>query len=150
MPMARTDNNYIGVDISVPLYSGGVAQANIREATSQKEIAANELRQTELKTSENVRRAYLQVQSSETIVAAAKQFLESAELNATAMRQGFELSAVTSVDLLNALRDRYRAERNLQRVKYDQIKSLLTLKHETGILGAQDLLEVGTWLSPAN
>ena len=63
------------------------------------------------------------------------------------MQRGFELRVVTSVDLLNALRDQYQAERDLQRVRYENIKSLLVLKHEAGILTAEDLIEVSGWLT---
>jgi outer membrane protein len=95
---------------------------------------------------EKVRAAYLQVEASESIISAAALSLESTTLNATAMQRGFELGAVTSVDLLNALRDQYRSERDLQRVRYDQIRSLLALKREAGRLTVDDLIEVGSWL----
>ena len=56
---------------------------------------------------------------------------------------------VTSVDVLNAIRDQYQAERELQRIRYEHINLLLLLKRETGTLSAEDLLEVGAWLTPA-
>ena len=65
------------------------------------------------------------------------------------MQQGFALGTVTSVDVLNALRDQYQAERELQRIRYEHIKYFLLLKRETGTLTAEDMLEVGTWLEPA-
>ena len=74
--------------------------------------------------------------------------MESTALSAEAMQQGFELGTVTSVDVLDALRDRYQAERDLQRTRYEHIKFLLLLKRETGTLEAEDMLEVGSWLIP--
>ena len=65
------------------------------------------------------------------------------------MQRGFELNAVISVDVLNALRDRFRAERDLQEAKYNHIRTLLTLKQEAGLLSAKDLLEISTWLEPS-
>ena len=65
------------------------------------------------------------------------------------MQQGFNLGTVTSVDVLNAIRDQYQAERELQRIRYEHINLLLLLKRETGTLSAEDLLEVGAWLTPA-
>lgn len=146
IPQARTDNTYIGLDVSIPLYAGGSNRAAIREATSQHSIAENELRQVQLEASERVRSAYLQVQSAETLIDAANKLLESTILTSTAMQQGFELGAVTSVDVLNALRDQFRAERDLQRTRYDHVKFLLLLKRESGSLTAEDMLEVGGWL----
>lgn len=146
IPQARTDNTYIGLDVSIPLYAGGSNRAGVREATSQRRIAESELRQVQLQASERVRSAYLQVQSAETLIEAARKLLESTVLTSTAMQRGFELGAVTSVDVLNALRDQFRAERDLQRTRYDHVKFLLLLKREAGLLSAEDMLEVGTWL----
>ncbi len=53
---------------------------------------------------------------------------------------------MNSVDVLNALRDQFQAQRDLQRTRYEHIKFLLELKREAGVLTAEDLLEVGGWL----
>jgi outer membrane protein len=151
IPQARTDNTYVGLDVSIPLYAGGSNRAGVSEATSLRSIAESELRQIELDTNEKVRSAYLQVQSSKTMIEAASKLLESTQLSSTAMQRGFELGAVTNVDLLNALRDQFRAERDLQSARYEHVKYWLLLKREAGLLTADDLLEVGSWLeSPEN
>lgn len=146
IPQVRTDNTYVGLDVSIPLYAGGSNRAAVSEANSQRSIAENELRQVRLEANERVRSAFLQVQSSQIRTEAAQKLVESTALSAQAMRQGFELGTVTSVDVLNALRDQYRAERDLQRTRYEHIKYLLLLKRETGTLTADDMLEVGSWL----
>ena len=149
MPLQRSDNTYIGVDVSVPIYAGGSNRAAVREANSQSLIAENELRGVQLEIGETVRSAYLQVQASEKIIGAAQKLVESTELSATAMQRGFELGAVTSVDVLNAIRDQFGAQRDLQQVRYEHIKFLLLLKREAGLLTADDLIEVSTWLEPS-
>ena len=148
MPIVRSDNTYFGIDISVPIYAGGRSRAGVREALSEKEIAENELKQTELEITAQVRAAYLRTQAGKSIVAAAQKFVDYAKLNNDATQKGYELGAVTSVDLLNSLRDQFQAERDLQKVRYEHIKFLLTLKKETGTLSTDDLLEVSRWLSP--
>ena len=150
IPLQRTDNTYIGVDVSVPIYAGGSNRAAVREANSQSLIAENELRGVELEIGETVRSAYLQVQASEKIIAAAQKLVESTELSATAMQRGFELGAVTSVDVLNAIRDQFGAQRDLQQVRYEHVKFLLLLKREAGLLTAYDLIEVSAWLEPSS
>ncbi len=147
-PQIRTDNTYLGVDVTIPLYAGGTNRAEVSEAFSQRNIAESELRQVRLETNEQVRSAFLQVQSSSLRTEAARKLAESTALSATAMQQGFELGVVTSVDVLNALRDQYTAERDLQRTRYEHVKYLLLLKREAGTLTADDLLEVGSWLIP--
>jgi outer membrane protein len=146
IPITRTDNTYVGLDVSIPLYAGGSNRAAVSEATSLRKIAENELRQIELEANERVRSAYLQVQSSAALVEAARRLLDSTTLSSTAMQRGFELGAVTSVDVLNALRDQFRSERDLQAARYNHVKYWLLLRQEAGLLTADDMLEVGTWL----
>jgi outer membrane protein len=145
-PVSQNDNTYLGLDISIPLYAGGSNRAAVSEAHSQQRIAEYQLQQEQLEASERVRNAYLQVQSSELRTKAAHKLVESTALSATAAQRGFELGAVTNVDVLNALRDRYSAERDLQRTRYEHVIYNLILKRETGILAAEDMVEVGTWL----
>lgn len=144
--VARTDTSYIGLDVSIPIFAGGTNRASVHEAKSQYSIAKNELRQVELEIVERTRTAYLQAKSSETRILAAQKVQESTALSYTAMQRGFELGTVNSVDVLNALRDRFRAERDLQSTRYDHIKYSLFLKREAGTLSADDLLDVGNWL----
>lgn len=147
----QTETTYLGLDLSIPLYAGGSNRAGVNEAVSQHRIAESQLRQIELQANENVRSAYLQVQSAETLIQAAQKLVESTTLSSTAMQRGFELGAVTSVDVLNALRDQFRSERDLQQVRYEHVKYILLLKRETGLLTADDMLEVSGWLeAPEN
>ena len=148
VPIDQADITYLGLDVTIPIYSGGTLTAQVREARSQHRIAEHDLRRVELETREIVRSAYLQAVSGDTLIEAAESLVESTELSATAMRQGLELGTVTSVDVFIALRDRFRAERDLQRARYDQIKAMLVLRREAGTLAAEDLLEVGEWLEP--
>ena len=141
----RTDNTYIGLNVVIPIYAGGRNKAGVREAISRRSIAEHELRATQLQTRELVRSAYLQVQASDVQTEAASILVESTGLAAEAMQQGFSLGTVTSVDVLNALRDQFQAIRDYQRIRYDHIRYLLLLKRETGTLSAEDMIKVGSW-----
>lgn len=145
-PVSQNENTYLGLDVTIPLYAGGSNRAAVSEAHSQELIAEYQLQQLQLETNERVRNAYLQVQSSELRTEAAEKLLESTSLSATAAQRGFELGAVTNVDVLNALRDQFQAERDLQRARYEHVIYNLILKREAGILSAEDMLEVGSWL----
>lgn len=150
-PTNNTDTSYIGLDVSIPLFAGGRNRASVYEARSLHSIAQNELRQIQLEIVERTRLAYLQAKTSELQIAAAQRLVESTALSYTAMQRGFELGTVNSVDVLNALRDRFAAERDLQRVRYDHIRYSLLLKRDAGSLSAEDLLDVGEWLiAPPN
>ena len=146
--LGDTDNTFIGVDVTIPIYAGGANRARESEARAQQGIAESELRQTELEANANVRSAYLQVQSSMLLTQAAERLVESTRISSEAAQQGFELGAVTNVDVLNALRDQFQAERDLQRARYEQINFLLLLKREAGSLNADDILEINRLMVP--
>ena len=144
----RTDTGYVGVDISVPLFAGGSNRAAVREAISQQSIARNQLRQTHLDVSEQTRFAFLRIQAAERQIRAAEALLESRELSARARRRGFELGTVTTVDVLEAVRDQFVAERDLQQVRYDYIRLSLYLRRDAGTLSPDDLLDISSRLQP--
>ena len=140
--LGDTNNTFIGVDVTIPIYAGGSNRARESEARSQRNIAENELRQTELDANASVRSAFLQVQSNRLLAEAAQRLVESTRLSSEAAQEGFALGTVTNVDVLNALRDQFQAERDFQRARYEQINSLLVLKREAGTLNASDLAEI--------
>lgn len=148
--IGQNDISFLGLDVTIPLYAGGTNRAAVREATSQHRIAQSELQIVELEANQRVRSAYLQVSAAENFIAAARKLLESATLSSRAMQQGFNLGVVTSVEVLNALRDQFSAQRDLQRARYDHVKFLVFLKREAGLLSAEDMVEVSSWLEASN
>lgn len=145
--LGDTDNTYVGVDVTIPLYAGGSNRARESEARSLRNIAEYELRQTELDASANVRSAFLLVQSSALLTEAAERLVQSTRLSSEAAQQGFELGTVTNVDVLNALRDEFNAERDFQRARYEQINYYLLLKREAGTLSSQDLADISNLMT---
>ncbi|MFT6296255.1 MAG: outer membrane protein [Glaciecola sp.] len=148
--IGQNDISYLGLDVTIPLYAGGSNRAAVSEAASQHRMAQSELEIVELEATQRVRSAYLQVAAAENFIAAARKLLESATLSSRAMQQGFNLGAVTSVDVLNALRDQFGAQRDLQTARYDHVKFLVFLKREAGLLSAEDMVEVSSWLESPN
>jgi outer membrane protein len=146
----QNDISYLGLDVTIPLYAGGSNRAAVSEAASQHRLAQSELQIVELEANQRVRSAYLQVAAAENFIAAARKLLESATLSSTAMQQGFSLGVVTSVDVLNALRDQFSAQRDLQQARYNHVKFLVFLKREAGLLSAEDMVEVSSWLESPN
>ena len=144
--LGDTDNTFIGVDVTIPLYAGGANKARENEAKALRNIAESELRQTELDTDTNVRSAFLQVQSSVLLNEAAERLVVSSRLSSDAAQEGFELGTVNTVDVLNTLRDQFQAERDLQKARYEQINFLLQLKREAGSLTADDLEEISNMM----
>jgi len=143
------ETGFLGVNVTMPLFAGGSNRATVREAFSLRNIAESEYQQAELDVLDRARTAYFRVKTGESRIESAKVLLDSTTTSLEAMRQGFEFGTVTSVDVLNALRDQFSAERDLQRVRYDHIRSHLVLRRESGSLSAEDMMEVSAMLSVA-
>ncbi|HWK55595.1 MAG TPA: TolC family outer membrane protein [Hyphomicrobiales bacterium] len=142
----KTDTNYVGVDFSVPLFTGGSNRARVREAYSMRNIAESELQRARMDLLNNTRIAFFQVRSGESRIRAAQVLADSTSTSHEAMQRGFELGTVTTVDVLNALRDEFRAERDLQQARYDHIRAQLPLRREAGSLSGDDLMEISAMM----
>jgi len=149
MPTRRTDLGYVGIDLTVPLYAGGSHRAAVSEATSLHSIAQHELRQMQLEVVDRVRMLFLTMQANAQRIEAAETMVESLTLSATSRQRSFELGNVTSYELLEALHNQFRAERDLQTLRYEHIKLGLYLRQAAGTLSAEDMLHVSGWLRPA-
>lgn len=143
----RIDTDYVGIDFSVPLFAGGSNRARVREAHSLRNIAESELRQAELEIIEQTRTAFLQAKAGEARIEAGRALAESTTTSHEAMERGFELGTVTTVDVLDALRDRFAAQRDLQRARYDHIRAQLMLRREAGVLTAEDIRTISNQLN---
>lgn len=143
----RLETDYVGIDFSIPLFAGGSNRARVREAYSFRNIAESELRQAELEVIEQTRTAFLQAKAGEARIEAGRVLAESTATSHEAMERGFELGTVTTVDVLDALRDRFGAERDLQRARYDHIRAQLLLRREAGVLTAEDVRAISDKLS---
>ena len=70
----------------------------------------------------------------------------SQEAALEAIEAGFQVGTRTSVDVLNAQRDLFRAKRDFSQSRYDYILDILRLKQAAGVLNEDDLTEVNSWL----
>ena len=66
-----------------------------------------------------------------------------------ATQSGYEVGTRNVVDVLNAQRALFAAERDYANARYDYIIDSLTLKSTTGDLQQGDLAAVNQWLSPS-
>ena len=82
-------------------------------------------------------------------VKALKQALVSTQTAFEATQAGFEVGTRTAVEVLAALREQYKSERDYSQARYDYILNLLRLKQAAGILGEEDVAAVNQWLGEA-
>ena len=97
-------------------------------------------------TAQQARDAYDGVVTGEIQVVALSQASKSAQVALDAIQAGFKVGSRTSVDVLNAQRELYRAQRDLARARYDYLLSLLRLEQAVGALSVEDLQRIDALL----
>ena len=134
------------VNLNVPIYSGGLTSSKTREAVALKEQARVLRDQSMRETEQLSRTSYLGVTASIARVAAFKQALVSTQAAYEATQAGYEVGTRTAIDMLLALREQYRAERDYAQARYDYILNFLRLKQAAGMLSREDVVLVNQWL----
>ena len=136
-----------GVQVNMPLYTGGATDSKIREAQHDLRQAEQQLDLQARQTEQATRSAYLTVESSIAQVKASKQALVSAETAAEATQAGFEVGTRTSVDVLNSLRNVFSARRDYSQARYTYLVNTLKLKQAAGTLGERDVASMSNYLT---
>lgn len=139
---ADSRTNSIGINLSVPIYSGGYVQSSVRAATATHEQRKSEFEGQQRNVDRQTRDAYQGVLAGAARVKALKQAVLSNTTALQASETGLEVGARTAVDVLNAEQLLYAAQRDYFRARYDYLYSVLALKAAAGRLAVKDLEEI--------
>jgi outer membrane protein len=143
---AETGELSIGLELNLPIYSGGLVNSRTREAHFNHLQAQELLIQQRRDAAKLARDSYLNVIAGISRVRALKRAVESNQASADATRAGFEVGTRTSVDVLIALRALFNAERNYASSRYEYLLETLSLQQAVGILSVDDLENINKWL----
>src|SRR5450830_620150 len=143
---AVTSSNAIGVQWSIPLFSGFAVTSKVRESIALEDKARNDLEATRRNASLNARQAFLGMNSGLAQVKA----LEAAEVSSQSALEsnklGYQVGVRINIDVLNAQRQLYQTRTDLSRARYDVIINGLRLKAAAGSLREADLIPVNALL----
>jgi len=137
----------IGVQVTVPIFSGGVTQSRVRQQVylhrASREKLDGALRGAERET----RDAYLGVLAERARVNALKQSVKSSQTALEATEAGFEVGTRTTVDVLDARRRLFEAQREYARSRYDYLINVVRLRSAAGVLVPTDLGDINGFLT---
>jgi len=145
-PDGEQKNDSIGIQVTVPIFSGGATQSRVRQTVYLHRAARERLERAHRETERATRDAYLGVISEISRVRALKQALESSRTAIQATEAGFEVGTRTTVDVLDARRQLFTAQTNYSRSRYDYIINVLNLQLAAGTLNEDDLGEINSFL----
>jgi outer membrane protein len=143
--LERNDSS-IGLELTVPLYQGGLITSLTRQARYSYTQALEE-QESQLRTTErSARDTYRGVISGISKVEALQQAVVSNEKAVEAAETGFQVGTRAIVDVLDAQRELLRARRDYARSRYDYLLDTLRLKLAAGILNEADLALINNLL----
>ena len=135
----------IGLQLNVPLYSGGQVSAVSRQAAAAHERAKAELQGRWDKLLIAVRKEYKASISSDAKIAALDKAVASGELLVKATEQSIKGGVRINLDLLNAKQQLLTTRRDLAHARYNYLLSDLRLRAAAGSLGEGDVREMAGW-----
>ena len=144
---SKVNDRQIGLQFTLPIYSGGFTQSKVRQAQYQWIAAKEGVVQSSRATERQARDAYLGVISGIARVQALRQAVESNQTSLKATEAGYEVGTRTSVDVLNARRLLVAAQTNYASARYDYIVSVLQLRLAAGNLDRTQLTELNNSLT---
>jgi outer membrane protein len=133
------NDSAIGVQMTLPLYQGGLISANTRQSQYQFNQAQETQVQQRRATERQARDTFRGVMTGISKVTALKQAVLSNEKALEAAEAGFDVGTRTIVDVLDTQRDLLSAKRDHARSRYDYLLDMLSLKQAAGILEENDL-----------
>lgn len=128
----ETDETRIGVQVSMPLYTGGRNASQVREARAERDASFQDSVEAKRQASLEGESAYLNLVSSLRRIRALEQARESARSTERSTRRGLEVGLRTTVDVLNAQSERFSTERDLAEARYDYLVNYLELQVAVG------------------
>ena len=137
----------VGIQLSVPIFAGGLTQSRVREAVALRDRAEQELENTQRTVAQTVRAGFLVVTSGIAQVRALEQALVSTQSQLDSTILGRDVGVRTSVDVLNAQQQVFQTRRDLQQARYNFLLNSLRLKAATGQLTEADVEEVNRALA---
>jgi protease secretion system outer membrane protein len=140
----------VGIQLVVPLYSGGYVSAVSRQSVANRDKAQSDLDATTNKVLIELRKQFDLVRSSVSKMEALQKSVNSASLLVEATKQSVKGGVRINLDVLNAQQQLVATKRDLALARYNYLISYLKLHVAAGNLGVDDLQTVAGYFSVAN
>ena len=129
---SRYENKTIGLQLAIPLYSGGSVSSAVRQAIALQERALEALEATRRDLGVRVHREFRSMTEGVVRIGALQQAVYSAEQAVLSNRKSFQAGSRTTLDVLNAEQQKTSAMRDLAQARYLYLVSRLRLQSLAG------------------
>ncbi len=142
----ETQRDNYSLQWSVPIFQGGAVNSRRKQAYADYNKSSQDALFVQRSVIQEVRSQYSNVVTLVANLRAQRQAVISATSALEATRVGYEVGTRNIVDLLQAEKNLYAAERNLANAKYDYLMSTLRLHLSAGTLDPKNLIDINSLL----
>ncbi len=143
---SHVGQSQIGLNFSLPIYSGGAVTSQVKQAQYNFVGASEQLESAHRSVVQNVRSSFNNVNASISAINALKQAVVSSQSSLDAMEAGYQVGTRTIVDVLEATSRLYQAKENLSKARYTYLINQLNIKSALGTLNESDLASLNSTL----
>ena len=136
----------IGLQLAMPLYTGGFNSSKIREAIALQERSRQDLEGARRNALFQAQTGFSGVNSAAASVKAFEQAVVSAEVALQSNRLGQEVGVRTNLDVLNVQQNVFSTRRDLADAYFKYLIGVLRLKAAVGTLTEQDVEDINRQL----
>ena len=130
----RSKGGIVTVQLSMPLFSGGLIHSKIKEAAAKEQQNKFLLVATERKIELNINQAYQTTLGNLYQIKAQQQLLKANSIKLEATQLGRKVGIRSNLDELQALQAKANAEQKLAEAQYGYITTYIQLLQSAGIL----------------
>lgn len=141
-----TNNYLVGLQLSIPLYTGGYRSAKQEEALLLVEKTKAEYSKSELNLERTLRTVWFSLNIAKDKILALSNAQKTGEARLNATRTGYALGSRTTMELLGAESDLITTDYALYMEKVNYLLNKLRLAALTGEITEQDLTLVNAYL----
>lgn len=141
----ETLNRSIGLQVNIPIYSGGAISAQTRQAAANYGRVQAELDARTNETMVELRRAYDLVQSSGRKIDALVKAVDSGKELVKATEQSIKGGVRINLDLLNAQSQLVTTQRDLAQARYSYLVGLMRLRAASGTMAPDAIREIAAF-----
>ncbi|WP_247869628.1 TolC family outer membrane protein [Herbaspirillum sp. ST 5-3] len=138
----------LGVQLNIPLYSGGSVAAQSSQAVANREKAKADLDAKTNQVLVELRKEFNQTLSSASKIDALVKSVKSAQAVVEATQQSVKGGVRINLDVLNAQQQLFATRRDLAQARYNYLISYLRLRVAAGTLTTEDLHTVASYFKP--
>ena len=142
----RSYSDTIGVEITIPIFSGGMTSSKVREAVLLKSKLEEDVEYLRRGIELKVRDYYLSLQTNFSEISAYQQAMDAAALQLESTQLGFQEGLRNSVEVLDSQQILFNAKLNVLESRYNYLMNFINLKLSVGMLSISDLDEINQYL----